>query len=103
MIVGLLFMNMIACCVMSVSAVWLVTDRARGRWPRVCLALVLCGAMVNIFALWSAFFSFHPSHPVTWPPEAMLNRDLFPRDELSGDAVAGAERLPLADPALPLE
>jgi spermidine synthase len=37
------------------------------------------------------------------PPEAMLNRDLFPRDELSGDAVTGADRLPLADPALPLE
>ncbi|SFW74312.1 MULTISPECIES: hypothetical protein [Luteibacter] len=73
MIVGLLFVNLIACCVMAASAVWLVTDRARGRWPRICLALILCGAMVNVVALWSAFTSFHPSHPVTWPPEAMLN------------------------------
>ncbi|HEY7818952.1 MAG TPA: fused MFS/spermidine synthase [Vicinamibacteria bacterium] len=37
------------------------------------------------------------------PPEAMLNRDLFPRDELSFDSVAVAEPAPLADPLEPLE
>jgi hypothetical protein len=68
-----LFVNLGACCLIVVSALWLVTDHSKTRTVRMCFGLIMCGAIVNVFALWTGFKQFHPEHPVTWPPEAMLN------------------------------
>lgn len=73
MIHTLLFLNLGACCLIVLSALWLVTDHSKTRMVRMCFGLIMCGAFVNVFALWSAFEQFHPDHPITWPPETMLN------------------------------
>jgi hypothetical protein len=73
MILGLLFVNLAACCLIVLSSLWLVTDHSKGRMVRMCFGLIMCGAFANVFALWTAFEQFHPEHAVTWPPEAMLN------------------------------
>jgi hypothetical protein len=72
-IVALVLINMISCSIIAVSALCLVTDHARSRSARVCCGLILCGAVVNIEALWVAFKALDPNHPMTWPTEAVLN------------------------------
>ncbi|NID16095.1 hypothetical protein [Luteibacter yeojuensis] len=69
----LVLVNLGACCLIAFSTLWLVTDQSKGRLVRFCLALIMCGAMVNVLALWTAFNRVHASHPVTWPTEAVLN------------------------------
>ena len=73
MIETLLFVNLAACCLIAFSSLWLVTDQSTRRLVRLCFALIMCGSLVNVFALWTAFNEVHRGHPVTWPPEAILN------------------------------
>jgi hypothetical protein len=73
MIVALVLINMVSCSLIAISALWLVTDHAKSRSARVCCGLILCGAVVNINALWLAFNTMDPTHPMTWPTEAALN------------------------------
>ena len=69
----LILVNLGACCLIAFSTLWLVTDQSEGRLVRIFLALIMCGAMINAFALWEAFHVVHDSHPLTWPTETVLN------------------------------
>lgn len=73
MIAALVLINMISCSLIALSALWLATDHAKARAARACCGLIACGAVVNIEALWIAFNTLDPNHPMTWPSEAVLN------------------------------
>jgi hypothetical protein len=68
-----LLLNLGACGVIAVSALWLVTDCAKTPLVRLCFGLMMCGAMVNTVALWTALDDAVPDQHATWPPEAVLN------------------------------
>lgn len=73
MIVALVIINLISCALIAISALWLVTDHAKPRGARICCGIIFCGSLVNVNALWVAFNCMSPSHPMTWPSEAVLN------------------------------
>jgi hypothetical protein len=72
-IVALVLINLISCCLIAISALWLVTDSTKARGARICCGIICCGSLVNVNALWVAFANMQPSHPMTWPTEAVLN------------------------------
>lgn len=69
-----LYANLACNVVVTISAVWLLTDRRFHRLLRACHALLAAGALVNVAGMLGAIFGFqNMDYGHVWPGELVAN------------------------------